>query len=47
VGLNAVVLDGHLRVMPQVEIVRPLGTASAQNPWLSSEAYYVMLVAQL
>jgi Phosphate-selective porin O and P len=46
-GLNVVVLDGHLRVMPQVEIVRPLGTASAQNPWLSSEAYYVMLVAQL
>ncbi len=47
VGLNVVTLDGHLRVMPQVEIVRPLGTASAQNPWLASEAYYVMLVAQL
>ena len=31
-----------LRVMPQVELVRPLGTPSAQNPWQSSEAYYVM-----
>jgi hypothetical protein len=46
-GLSVGVLDGHLRVMPQVEIVRPLGSASGQNPWLSSEEYYVMLVGQL
>ena len=46
-GLELTTIEGHLRVMPQVEIVRPLGTASAQNPWLASEAYYVMLVGQL
>jgi hypothetical protein len=46
IGLN-LLWDQYLTVMPQVELVRPLGTPSAQNPWVSSESYYVMLRAQL
>lgn len=46
IGLN-LHWDRYLSLMPQVELVRPLGTPSAQNPWVSSEAYYVMLRAQL
>jgi len=44
-GLNFRVAE-RLRIMPQVDIVRPLGTAAAINPWQSSETYYVMLVAE-
>jgi len=40
-------LAEHLRVMPQVEIVRPVGTAAAINPWSSGETYYVMMTARL
>lgn len=46
VGCNLRLAD-RLRVMPQVELVRPLGTAAAVNPWLASETYYLMFVAQL
>jgi len=45
-GFNFRVAD-HLRVMPQVEIKRPLDTAAAENPWQSGETYYVMMVGQL
>jgi hypothetical protein len=45
-GLNLLSSDG-LRVMPQVELVRPLGTVSAQNPWEAGERYYVMLTGEL
>jgi len=46
IGCNLRVAE-HLRVMPQVEIVRPVGTAAAINPWSSGETYYVMMTAQL
>jgi hypothetical protein len=46
IGCNLRLAD-RLRVMPQVEIVRPLGTAAQINPWLSSETYYLMMTAQL
>lgn len=45
-GFNLRVAE-HLRVMPQIELVRPIGTAAAINPWRSSETYYVMMTAQL
>jgi hypothetical protein len=38
----------RLRVMPQVELVRPIGGIAAQvNPWESSETYYLMMTARL
>ncbi len=46
VGANLLVGD-HVRVMPQVELVRPLGTASTLSPWSSGETYTLMLTAQL
>jgi hypothetical protein len=46
IGCNFRVAD-HLRVMPQVEIVRPIGTAATVNPWSSGETYYLMMTAQL
>jgi hypothetical protein len=38
VGLN-LLAQGGFRLLPQVALVRPLGQASAQNPWLESETY--------
>jgi hypothetical protein len=38
VGLN-LLAQGGFRLLPQVALVRPLGQASAQNPWLASETY--------
>jgi hypothetical protein len=46
IGCNLRVAD-HLRVMPQVEIIRPVGTAATVNPWSSGETYYVMMTARL
>jgi hypothetical protein len=46
IGCNLRLAD-HLRVMPQVEITRPVGTAAAINPWSSGETYYLMMTAQL
>jgi len=37
-GLN-LLAQGRFRILPQVALVRPLGHASQQNPWLSSETY--------
>jgi hypothetical protein len=37
-GLNLLV-DGGFRVLPQVALVRSLGQASQQNPWLDNETY--------
>ncbi len=46
-GLN-VLWTKHLRVLPQVELVRPLGRVSPQSPWLTqSETYYIMLSVQM
>jgi len=45
-GCNLRVAD-HLRVMPQIEIVRPLGTAVAASPFRSSETYYLMPTGEL
>lgn len=38
IGLNLLAASGF-RLLPQVALVRPLGRASQQNPWLSSETY--------
>jgi hypothetical protein len=46
IGCNLRMAD-RLRVMPQVEIVRPIGTAATINPWSSGETYYLMMTAQL
>lgn len=46
IGCNLRVAE-HLRVMPQVELIRPLGTAASVNPWSSGETYYLMMTAQL
>lgn len=46
IGCNLRVAD-RFRVMPQVELIRPIGTAADINPWSSGETYYVMLVAKL
>jgi hypothetical protein len=40
-GLNGVFFD-QLRVMPQVELVNPLGTVSEYNPWVAKTAYYLL-----
>jgi hypothetical protein len=46
-GCNLRVAE-RLRVMPQVELVRPIGGTAAQiNPWESSETYYLMMTARL
>jgi hypothetical protein len=37
-GIN-LLAQGGFRVLPQVALVRPLGRASQQNPWLESETY--------
>jgi hypothetical protein len=37
-GIN-LLAEGGLRLLPQVALVRPLGRASQQNPWLESETY--------
>ena len=37
-GLN-LLAEGGFRLLPQVALVRPLGRASQQNPWLESETY--------
>lgn len=46
VGVNLRVAD-RLRVMPQVELRRPIGTAADINPWSERERYYVMFIAKL
>lgn len=46
IGCNLRVAE-YLRVMPQVELVRPTDTAAAANPWSSGETYYLMMTAQL
>ena len=37
-GIN-LLAQGGFRLLPQVALVRPLGRASQQNPWLESETY--------
>jgi hypothetical protein len=37
-GIN-LLAEGGFRLLPQVALVRPLGRASQQNPWLESETY--------
>jgi len=41
-GLNLLAQGGG-RLLPQVALVRPLGQASQQNPWLASETYSLVL----
>jgi hypothetical protein len=45
-GLNLLLFDGAYRVMPQVEIVRPLGEVSARSQ-VKRETYYILLTAEL
>jgi hypothetical protein len=45
-GLN-VLWPPAVRILPQVEIVRPLGSGAATNPWLERETYYVMVTGEL
>ncbi len=45
-GLNALWRDSTLRVMPQVEFVRPLQVA-ANTLWVKNETFYVMLAGQI
>jgi hypothetical protein len=41
-GVN-LLAQGGFRLLPQVALVRPLGHASQQNPWLESETYSLIL----
>jgi hypothetical protein len=41
-GLNLLWLD-RIRLMPQVELVRPLGRVSEFNPWFAGESFYLLL----
>lgn len=45
-GLNVLLFDGAYRIMPQVEIVRPLGQVSARSQ-VKRETYYLMLSVEL
>jgi hypothetical protein len=45
-GLNLLLFAGAYRVMPQVEIVRPLGEVSARSQ-VKRETYYLLLTAEL
>jgi hypothetical protein len=45
-GLN-VIWNEQLRLMPQVELVRPISGTSSLHPWPAGETYYLMLSAQL
>jgi len=35
------------RVLPQVEIIRPVGKVSSYNPWVSGERFYILLSLQI
>ncbi len=41
-GINSVLFE-QLRIMPQVELIRPLGDVSALNPWLNTTAFYLLV----
>jgi hypothetical protein len=41
-GLN-LLWRKYLRVLPQVELVRPVSPVGAGTPWVESETYYIML----
>ena len=45
-GLNLLLFDGAYKVMPQVEIVRPLNEISARSQ-VKRETYYILLIAEL
>jgi hypothetical protein len=45
-GLN-LIWNEFLRVMPQVELTRPVGGTSSLHPWPAGETYYLMLSAQM
>jgi hypothetical protein len=45
-GINLLLFDRAYRIMPQVEIVRPLGAVSARSD-VKRETYYVLLSAEL
>jgi hypothetical protein len=45
-GINLLLFDGAYRIMPQVEIVRPLGEVSARSQ-VKRETYYILLTAEL
>jgi hypothetical protein len=45
-GINLLWSD-YLRIMPQVELIRPVGGTSSLHPWPAGETYYVMLSAQM
>jgi hypothetical protein len=45
-GLNVLLFDGAYRIMPQVEIVRPLGEVSSRSQ-VKRETYYILLTAEL
>ncbi len=46
IGVNALWNDEHLRIMPQIELVRPLDV-SANTIWVASDAAYVFLAGQI
>ncbi|MBN1654743.1 MAG: hypothetical protein JXA30_13310 [Deltaproteobacteria bacterium] len=46
IGIN-LLWHRKLRVFPQVEIIRPVGTVSSLNPWISGETYYIMLSLEI
>jgi hypothetical protein len=41
-GLN-LLWSKYLRVLPQVELIRPMGPVGEGTPWVESETYYLML----
>lgn len=47
VGGTNVILFEQLRIMPQLEVVNPLGQVSEFNPWAAKTAYYLLLSLEI
>lgn len=45
-GFNVLWTD-YVRIMPQVELVRPIGTAGPFNRWAAEETYFLLLSLQM
>jgi hypothetical protein len=46
IGINLLLYE-DLRILPQVEIIRPLGEVSSYNPWVAEENFYILLSLQI
>lgn len=46
IGINLLCYEDY-RVLPQLEIIRPIGEVSSYNPWITGESFYVLLSLQI